>query len=223
MGFTAKLIILLEQRVQADQLGPQGEQECVVWTDSYVTIDFEHISRLEKLTDERFAHIQFIPFTRAGICVMDCFLRNRFVDFPRTLTGIFAPEILIGKDPLGQQKRELTRKIGGHVYIKCSPSRLKGRMWSPEEIVSKHNLATRMNPVALEQHIRDGEWSVGDPPLPWALCSGMADWLSQAELQENGTWKALTKDPVALAIARGWYHQLHELGKVGARALFLIS
>ena len=66
LGFYAKAVVLLEGRVKADQVGKNGETESVVWSDSRLDINFDRVTRLEKLTADRFKHLTWSPFQRGA-------------------------------------------------------------------------------------------------------------------------------------------------------------
>lgn len=226
MGFEAKTVFVLPGTAKADQLGPNGETECVVWKDSEWGLDFGHITRVEKLIGERFKHMRdsFSPFRRAGICVMDCFHYScLFVNFEEQIEELCAPEILVPKPFFGDDRRQKpTVKIGGRTYLDVSESRLEGQMGN-ETLVEDHNRAAG-HPRVLKRLVQEGDWHpMMDPPLLWTSCSDLADCLDRSEAERDETWEAIQYDPVSDAFVRGWRESLRKLGAVGARAVFRFS
>lgn len=224
MGFQARLAVVCEQTKSADSIGPKGEKDCTVWKEACVGIDFEHITRLEKLVGERFKHMadSHTPFRRAGIVAMDCFLTRIFADFVEKLDEKVAPEFLIHKPIFPGDERVPTVTVGGQVYLDCPEYRLKGSMGN-ETLVEDHNRAAG-NPEALRILLERGEWHpMMDPPLLWARCRELADLMHGAQCEQTEGWQSLVKDRTSLAIWNGWYHQLLEMGEVGARAVFRFS
>ena len=221
MGFHAKLIILTEKKVKADKDGPQGEKECTLWEDSQMTIDFVRITRLEKVVSDHYKHISYSSFTRAGICVVSCFHKHLFANFERGGKERLAPEILVHKSPFGDEVKP-TVKIGGHTYLDCYGYRLKGFLQDGDECITLHNTAIALKSEEFGKSLLDHEIFL-EGPLLWTPCSDLALWMSAARDGRTPEWRAITKDQVSLAIAQGWYHQLQELAKVGARVLFRFS
>jgi hypothetical protein len=231
MGFEVKMVFVLDDgsHQTADREGPQGQNECVVWKDLGMGIDFGHITRLEKVVNKRFSHIIHAPFRRAGICVVDCFFTNIFTGgFRKNLREWLAPEMLVRHHlPLYVYNEEERLRlppsiatVGGNIYLECSPDRLKGRMDMPgsNDLLIDHNKVLTMDHPDLPK-----EWSVMDPPLIWVPCASLAEWLSRAE--ETGTegWQAILEDRTSLAIVRSWWHTLREMGEVQAKAVFRFS
>lgn len=225
MGFAAKTVFVLPGTFKADRPGPQGEMECAVWKDSNWGLDFGRITRLEKLTGERFQHIRdsFDPFRRAGICVVDRFFSScLFVNFESRVEERCAPEIVVPKRFFGEEGRRPTIKIGGQVYLDVDESRLEGLMGN-DTLVEEHNRAVG-KPEELQRLLRENEWHpLMDPPLLWASCTELADSLDRAEADHDEAWQAIQYDPVSDAFVRGWRESLRKLGAVGARAVFRFS
>ncbi len=225
MGFAVKMVFVLPGTVKADQSGPNGETECSVWQDAYWEIDFDRITRLEKLIGERFQHMRdtFHPFKRAGICVFDRFWDCLFVDFEKQIMDRCAPEIVAQAPFFRDEKgRRPTVKVGGRAYLNVHASRLKGRMGN-ETLVADHNRAAG-KPQELQKLINGGKWDpLMDPPLLWSSCSELADSLYEAEAEQGEAWKAILYDPVSEAFVRGWRESLRQLGTVGARSVFRFS
>jgi hypothetical protein len=229
MGFEVKMLFVIETKKETEKKGPNGETTCVVWEDTFTGIDFGRVTRLEKLTSKRFAHLTWTPFKHAGICVIDCFFRNIFADFDKNTERWFAPEILVYRPlPLyvyreDEDPPEPTEKVGGNLYLDCSVDRLKGRSGN-EELIAEHNTFVVNHQSALQlQLFESAKWSIMEPPLIWVPCTLLAEWLTQAEEQKTEGWKALVQDRVSLAIFLGWRHLLREMGEVDARALFRFS
>jgi hypothetical protein len=135
MGFYAKAVILFKENASA-AIPSIDEESYAVWKDSGLGIDFDRVTRVEKVTEPRFAHITFRPFELAGICTIDCFLANLWIDFDDMIKERFAPEIIVHK-PLLYQENDLpepTITIGGRSYLDCSLERLKGRIGNDQRI-----------------------------------------------------------------------------------------
>lgn len=235
MGFEAKILVLSEEKGKADEIGKNGETEYVVWSDSFLTIYFGHVTRLEKVVGERFKHLTHTSFRRAGICVVDCFLDKLFTNFDNDPFERLAPEIIVHRDLWNEKLSETfpefreddleeslpddaTKLIGGNIYMDCSEYRLLGEMRN-SKIIDQHNKAIRMDLGTLNEYLRSHHIFMNGP-LMWTSCAELATWLSEAEVNQTEAWKALVKDQLSLAIAKGFRHQLRELGEVGARALF---
>lgn len=228
MGFCAKTVFLMRGSRKADQPGLQGESDCVVWADTKLGIDFDHISRLEKVVGERFAHLNHTPFRRAGICVVDCFMDGLSAGLKEASPGRWAPEIIIPKPMFldrgddVEPAPEPTVTIGGRTYIDCWPDRLKGRMGN-KELIPTHNEVVGGGPEAISAYLTSGRWNMSEPPMLWAECRDLAKWLTSAEDEGTEGWKAITQDRACLAIVRGWRFLLWELGEVDTRAVFRFS
>ena len=198
-----------------------------MWGDSGWGIDFRHITRLEKLVGERFEHIRdsFPPFRRAGIATVDRFLHScLFADFENHIEERCAPEFVVHKPFFEDEEgvSDPTVKIGGLVYLDVNEDRFSGRMGN-HGLVEQHNLLTgRVD--ALRELLHEQRWHpMMDPPLLWTSCAELADSLDNAEADGHEAWKAIQYDPVSEAFVRGWRESLHQLGNVGARAVFHFS
>ena len=221
MGFKATMVILREEKKTANENGSKGENHCVLWSDSDLTIDFGHVTRLEKVVGNRFKYLDHTSFRRAGICTVDCFLKNLFEGFDENPFEQLAPEILVHKDIFGDRQTQPTKKVGGRVYIDCPKHRLDMEKWGAD-IIANHNTAIGMSSYDFNRYLQTHQIFL-DGPLLWASCVDLACWLSEDEEKKTEGWGALVKDKLSLAIARGWRHQLSELGETGARALFRFS
>jgi len=228
MGFKAKMLFVTETEEKAEKIGPDGQTTCVVWEDTFSGIDFGRITRLEKLSDKRLAHITWTPFRRAGICVIDCLFRNLFANFDKNTDRWFAPEILVdGHLPLyvyikDKTPPEPTKKIGGGLYLDCSFERLTGGFGN-EKLIPMHNAIVTAHRNNSSTPLSQQWLRITDPPLLWMPCDLLVDWLTAEEEQKTECWKALVQDRVSLAIFLGWKHALREMGEVGARAVFRFS
>lgn len=229
MGFEAKIVFVLPGTAKADQQGPNGEAECAVWKDSNWGIDFGHITRLEKLTGERFQHLRssFHPFRRAGICVMNRFLHSCvFVDFENRFDERCAPEIVVPKPFFAFADEEMgnepTVKIGGRIYLSVNERSFKGCMGN-DTLVEDHNAAAG-KPEALRRLLKSGKWHpMVNPPLLWATCAELADCLDKAENEKHEVWEEIQADSVSKALFLSWRESLRNLGTVDARSVFRFS
>lgn len=220
MGYCAKVVILSKASPvntgELDDETPELELECdTLWEDSSLRIDFGHITRLEKVTGERYRHLQHSAFRRAGICVMDCFLDHLYDDLEKNAVQRFAPEILVNGLFPGQ---ESTRLFRSKQYINCSEYVLEGHLDTTERLVAEHNKAVGSDETYLLNAL--SRWMILDPPFFWASCKDMASWLEEAEREKSEAWTAITADLLSLAQVRSWQRLLCDAGDVGARALF---
>jgi hypothetical protein len=199
-------------------MGLQGETECVVWADSQLHIDFGHTTRLEKVVGERFKHVRYTPFQRAGICVADCLLGKLFENFEERPHERLAPEFCVVASTFDGVVRQ-TEKTGGVAYIDCCPYQVGGTIGDMSRRIMWHNGLVNLSPINFEWG-HDFTSIVLRGPFLWASCRELADSMLVAEQTSTEAWQALSKDPVSIAIAKGWYHQLDALAGVGARVLF---
>ena len=224
MGFHTKVIILSQTQTNSgneldfDTPEFDSEEGTVVWEDSSLRIDFGHITRLEKITGERFRHLHHSAFRRAGICVVDCFLDHLYEDLENSAVRRFAPEILVnGRFPV----KGSTTLLASKQYVSCSEYVLSGTFDLVDDIngvVARHNKAVGSDEATLQYAL--SRWMILDPPFFWASCKDMSDWLEEAESQKSEAWTALDADRLSLALVRSWQCLLREVGETGARALF---
>lgn len=233
MGFSAKMIVLFEDNRRPIRSAPvrrdgdlkrsssDKSRYCTVWYRSGVVIDFDRITRLEKVVSPHFQHISFGSFERAGICVVDALLGKLFERFDDAPRERLAPEFLIPRG-LFDDDIKGTTKVAGKTYVECSGHRLGGFLKKGDELITQHNEAVRLDDVALKDYLEKCHIFM-DGPFLWAPCAELVAWMQEAASQRTAGWRALCKDKKSLAIALGWHSQLKFLSNVGARVLFVFS
>lgn len=215
MGFNVELLILYRRAVPETGHG--------IW-EAHEAITFGRVTRLEKITHPRFAHLQKDHHERAGICVVSVLLGRMFAKLDTTPREAFAPPFLISELPDGATFAEGLEAYQGALRgaaddLLLRPFPLEQRSIDAQQI-KLHNDIVSLDDDALRWSLNDYH-PVMDPPFLWERCSALADWLETAEVQMASEWQELMKDPISLALARAWRAYLREVGAVGARALFI--
>ena len=217
MGFHTELML-----VYPDQsiLGP-GK---TMWI-AQETIRFGYVTRLEKL--QRFER-EYSGHCRAGICVVSCIMRQ-LVEKLRVgpFWKDFAPMFLVYYDGAGQHEAyDSARASSGAAYLDCGMCYIDPEPWDTAEkprytLRQEHNSALLWTQQQLTCYVETGYNVIMDSLVMWEDCSLIASWLDKVESSNEPEWQELQKHPVALAKGRAWREYLREVGKVGAKALFL--
>ncbi len=226
MGFEAKLIILRETKAKAEVKGPKGEEECTLWKDSSFSIDFGHITRLEKVVSERYAHMDYGPFRRAGICVVSCFETHILSGWESKLDDLLMPEMAWKNFGIFGEADSLptTQKIGGKTYVDGGLLIHHTRLLLKRKeasLVERHNSVVALNAKGRRKAFASARFF--EPIFTWSSCIDLARWLAEEEKKHTELWQAVIKDPFTLAVVTGWRRQLEMLGKLGARGMLLLE
>lgn len=215
MGYCCELYVLYPDRIEGT--------ERHVWT-AAETIDFGRITRLEKLTGERFRHLVFGPHKRAGICATSVLLSHLYAKTDPARPICAPPIIHVDVDEDGGYAELIARREELIASGTGDLVDLYGPLEAPRRIqldrVVAHNRHLTLKDDALQWHL-DNDWHpVMDAPFIWERCDVLAGWLEEAEARNAIEWTEVSKDPVALALFKARRAYLRELGVTGARALF---
>lgn len=205
MGFTAELVLLYP----LDDSIPEQN----AWV-GHEPISFGRVTRLEKLTAERFRHIEFSGHKRAACCTVSLFFSKLWPQFNPLSENIFAPEIVSDYDEV-IERDERNNFIHLATYLEST------KRGFPSNTFGNHNAITRLPRPEIEKRIQEEWHPVLEPPIMWQDCIILAQWLSEAEEQVSEEWKMAQVDPVSIALMRAWRAYFLEVSKVRAKALFL--
>lgn len=217
MGFQAKLVLLYPEEEELPPKTPadeeSGRRTVRKFWKSQESIDFGHITRLEKLIDPRLSHVGHSSHRRAGICVMSVFLEPLFEMMYKADLKVFAPKFIIYND-YAERVLRFDEIAETEVQIDWDSDESL-----PEEM-AKHNEILNRPQKEISRISAKHEPRLS-PPFMWESCSTLAVQLDECEASHSEEWQALEKDPVSLALARGWREYLREVGRVGVQALFV--
>ncbi|WKZ29187.1 MAG: hypothetical protein QY323_00490 [Patescibacteria group bacterium] len=192
-------------------------EDRTAWRPHGQPLSFGGVTRLEKIVHKRFAHLSWSAHQRAGICVVSTLLGKLFETLDNAPSETVAPHILV-YEYQDELDAELARTQGDVI----DPDFSIGLEGTFARVGPKHNALRALEDEAAKEHLKTFHPAL-KPPLLWEQCGTLARWLQEAESAETDEWRQLRTEPVSLAVARVWHAWLHELGKVGARALFVFD
>lgn len=222
MGFSLKLVFvnpIQEPVLLGDGDNILDEGQAIVWMPvSEFNIDLGRVTRLEKVTSERYKHLQHSSYKRAGICVLDCLFDILFSEAEGKRLSQVAPEIVMPFWMLDVPKTELS---DGGVYLDVGAFHSDSFERSCLDKILMHNAAILQDKNSvlrcLEYH------PVLSCLIRWVDCSEMASVLDKAESDRSEAWLAVEEDHVSLAIARGWREIFSALARTGTKCVFLFD
>lgn len=204
MGFNTALAFVYPEQVYRTRT-VEGEDElgwpkCVTeptgkiqWT-KFQTLDLGRTTRLEKITKYQF---DFRPMERASICLTSILWTNIVKDGSQTE---IAPAFAVNTSPIWEQD-----------YIELEEYESLGSRLSRNLVA--HN-------AMLGKGIDDRR-SILDPPIMWDSAANVSRWF--AEAGETEEWKALSADPMALAMAKAYIDFIAQCASAGMKVVFLFT
>ena len=208
MGFSLELYFLFRNG--------QADDDANVWIARGQPIDFGRVTRMEKITHQRFKHLEYDPHHRASICVVSLLLGKLFEKLDASPAETIAPTFLVYE--FRDERDTLLETASGNA--------IEIEDWLPfdrtreQRKMREHNHVMKLPPDELRAHIEKHHPAM-DPPFLWESAAVLARWLQEAIGAETDEWRELSKSLVSLALFRVWYAHLLELGKVDARVLFV--
>ncbi len=216
MGFNAELRILYPDH---KLLG----QDKTLWKAQEV-ISFGYVTRLQKLVEYPKHH--YGDHERAGICVVGCIMAKLVEKLGRgPIWPDFAPLFLIYEAYFEDHAAySLAKTTGVLDYIdagSCFEFSGQDRLKPSPKLKKGHNEILGWSQDRLNAYVANNYNIIVHPLIMWESCENITAWLDEAEKIKTPEWQELEKNPISLAKARAWREYLREVGKIGARALFL--
>lgn len=230
MGFYANLLIVRKQK------GRQAEEGHTVWRIESV-ISLDRVTGVEKITEAHFRHLKFEGRERAAICIiatiLDRLTRKARVPQKSAFAPVFITEELKRVESLpGKTLKRRYPKVREWVMPvektlwwdkKTEVLRVPG-----DETLALHNKRVSLKERVFSRHIIGPYKIVEDTPLAWESCGEVALWIhemqkSAGDAWEKIVWEKLIEDDDARSYAIAWRTYLEEMGKTGARVIFLFD
>ncbi len=183
------------------------------------------LTRIEKLTSARYAHLTHTAHERAGICLMEVVLEQIENDLDVPQHQHFAPPILVYEYP-GEEHWLLRGMDATIVPVNMGnySSYYTGRPLMQLDDLKGHNDLVKLSPTELIKKFTGlGPLMAHNHPVLWRSCSEVADLLDKAELSGHQAWQEVRKDSAALAIFRARRSYMREVGVTEARVLFIFE
>lgn len=213
MGFECRFLVLLPEKGELGALWSPCEE-----------INFEHVTRLEKLSMPHLAS-SFVGRHRAAICFVNVVLHSVLAREETFARDHFAPPILAYESIM--DRRDARGRIGEHcVAVDCGqrypdghPS--SGRFPYPGRMrIAEHNAVLALPDDALARHVNTKS-PVLDPPLRWGACREAVAVLDAAIASDAPAWQEACKDPRSRVFFNAWLGLLREFVAVDARILYV--